>query len=360
MSRVFRRDGTWWIDFRDVQGIRHRKKIGPNRRVAQEVLNDALGKIARRQHLGVIDDSAINFVDFARIWWERVASLLKPRTQERWRGILDQHLKPAFPGALRAIARAQIESYVSRRIENRAAASTINREITVLKHMLARAVRWEYLSNNQITGLKPLREPSGRTRFLSLEEIERLLAVCEESSSRYLHSFVVVALNTGMRRNEILGLTQRSIDWPNRVATLNDTKNGEARHVYLNDAALEALGRLLPPSDRDRLFPLGPNQTSMMFRRAVKRAGLEDFRLHDLRHTFASYQAMSGIAGRGLQSLLGHKDPRMTMRYSHLSEAFLRAAVNGVQLGRRAGQTSPEVGTYVAPSIESNKIKPAK
>src|SRR5208282_3208750 len=107
-------------------------------------------------------------------------------------------------------------------------------------------------------------------------------------------------------------------------------------------------------SDGDRLFPLGPNQTSMMFRRAVKRAGLEDFRLHDLRHTFASYQAMSGIAGRGLQSLLGHKDPRMTMRYSHLSEAFLRAAVNGVQLGRRAGQTSPEVGTYLAPSIESN------
>src|SRR5208282_4106597 len=101
-----------------------------------------------------------------------------------------------FPGALRAITRAEIESYMSRRIENRAAASTINREITVLKHMLARAVRWEYLSDNQITGLKPLREPSGRTRFLSLEEIERLLAVCEESSSRYLHSFVVVALNT--------------------------------------------------------------------------------------------------------------------------------------------------------------------
>ncbi len=340
MSRVFQRDGTWWIDFQDAQGIRHRKKIGPNRRIAQEVLNDALGKVARRQHLGVIDDSAISFAEFADLWWQRVVGTLRPRTQERWRGIVDQHLKQAFPGALRVIARAQAESYVSQRIQQGAAASTVNREMTVLKHMLARAVSWEYLGTNRVAGLKPLREPSGRTRFLSLEEIERLLAACEDSTSPCLRSFVVVALNTGMRRNEILGLTRRSVDWANRVATLVDTKNGEARYVYLNDAALEALRSLPPRLDTTRLFPIGPNQATMLFHRAVKRAGIEDFRLHDLRHTFASYQAMSGVAARGLQSLLGHKDPRMTMRYSHLSEAYLRAAVNGVQLGR-SGQPSP-------------------
>ena len=355
MSRVFQRDGTWWIDFQDAQGIRHRKKIGPNRRIAQEVLNDALGKVARRQHLGVIDDSAISFAEFADLWWQRVAGTLRPRTQERWRGIVDQHLKQAFPGALRVITRAQAESYVSQRIQQGAAASTVNREMTVLKHMLARAVSWEYLGTNRVAGLKPLREPSGRTRFLSLEEIERLLAACEDSISPCLRSFVVVALNTGMRRNEILELTRRSVDWANRVATLADTKNGEARYVYLNDAALEALRSLPPRLDTTRLFPIGPNQTTMLFHRAVKRAGIEDFRLHDLRHTFASYQAMSGVAARGLQSLLGHKDPRMTMRYSHLSEAYLRAAVNGVQLGRggQAGPSGTKVGTYLAPEPPS-------
>ena len=355
MSRVFQRDGTWWIDFQDAQGIRHRKKIGPNRRIAQEVLNDALGKVARRQHLGVIDDSAISFAEFADLWWQRVAGTLRPRTQERWRGIVDQHLKQAFPGALRVITRAQAESYVSQRIQQGAAASTVNREMTVLKHMLARAVSWEYLGTNRVAGLKPLREPSGRTRFLSLEEIERLLAACEDSISPCLRSFVVVALNTGMRRNEILELTRRSVDWVNRVATLADTKNGEARYVYLNDAALEALRSLPPRLDTTRLFPIGPNQTTMLFHRAVKRAGIEDFRLHDLRHTFASYQAMSGVAARGLQSLLGHKDPRMTMRYSHLSEAYLRAAVNGVQLGRggQPGPSGTKVGTYLAPEPPS-------
>ena len=100
----------------------------------------------------MIDDSAITFADFTKIWWERVANLLKPRTQERWKGIIDQHLKPAFAGALRTITRGNVESYISKRIAYGAAPSTINREVTVLKHILARAVRWEYLSSNHLAG----------------------------------------------------------------------------------------------------------------------------------------------------------------------------------------------------------------
>jgi hypothetical protein len=183
MSRVFqRRKGEWWIDFKDAQGVRRRKKIGPSKRVAKEVLDGILGNVARRQHLGIIADSSIGFGQFAiNIWWERVKHTLKLRTQERWLGIVEQHLKPAFPGSLRAITRAQAESYVGKRIEDGAAASTINREMTVLKHIVSRAALWEYLSVNPIPGLKPLREPSGRTRFLSLDEIARLLDACEAS-----------------------------------------------------------------------------------------------------------------------------------------------------------------------------------
>jgi integrase len=313
MSRVFqRRKGEWWIDFKDAQGVRRRRKIGPSKRVAKEVLDGILGNVARRQYLGIIADSSIGFGEFAlNVWWERVKHTLKPRTQERWLGIVEQHLKPAFPGALRAITKAQAESYVGKRIESRAAASTINREMTVLKHMLSRALAWEYLSINPIEGLKPLREPSGRTRFLSVEEITGLLEACDAAKSAYLKPFTIVAMNTGMRRNEILSLTRKSVDWANRLAKLADTKNGETRHVYLNEAAFDAM-KSLPTQVDERLFPFGPNQVTMLFVRAAKRAKLEDLRLHDLRHTFASYQAMSGVAGRGLQALLGHKDARMT------------------------------------------------
>jgi integrase len=190
--------------------------------------------------------------------------------------------------------------------------------------------------------LKLLREPSGRTRFLSLEEIDALMVTCTTAASAYLKPFVIVAMNTGMRRNEILSLSRRSVDFQNRFVTLTDTKNGDGRHVYLNEAAFDALNAL-PTRLDGRLFPLGPNQTTKLFIRAAKRAGLEDFRLHDLRHTFASYQAMAGVASRGLQSLLGHKTPRMTERYSHLSDAYLRAAVNGVVLGASKKPAAPSV-----------------
>lgn len=350
MSRVFERPkGSWWIDFKDAHGVRHRKKVGPNKRLAQEVLNGVMGNVARRQHLGIIADSAIGFADFASVWRNRVAPTLKPRSRERWFGIVEKHLKPAFPGALRAITGCSVETYISRRLDSGAQPATVNREATVIKHMLKRAVAWEYLSANPAAGIKALKEPSGRTRFLNLEEIERLLAACDRAQLRhYLRPFVVVALNTGMRRNEILGLTRRSIDWGNRLVTLEATKNGEVRHVYLNDAAFEALRSLPARLDGDRLFPFGPNQISMALRRALKAAEVEDCRLHDLRHTFASYQAMNGIQGRGLQALLGHKDNRMTMRYSHLSDGYLRAAVNAVNLGMAS-----ENGTYLAPAKSS-------
>ncbi|MGA2458359.1 MAG: tyrosine-type recombinase/integrase [Terriglobales bacterium] len=389
MSRVFQRDGgrDWWVDFKDARGIRRRRKIGPSKRVAQEVLDGLLGNVARRVHLGVIEDSAISFADFAKIWSERVTPMLKPRSRERWFGILNKYLVPAFPGALRAITAADAEAYLrlrrtpekcprcggkgtvstGRRNEREALAcprckgakeiapspSTLNREVTVLKHMMRRAVVWEYLSRNPfldsqggvLAGLKALREPGGRTRFLNLDEIDRLLAACEPVP--YLKAFATVALNTGMRRNEILSLTRKSIDWQNRTVLLTETKNGEPRQVYLNDAALEAL-KALPPRIDGRLFPLHANQVSVAFMRAVRRAGIEDFRLHDCRHTFASYQAMAGIQARGLQTLLGHRDGRMTARYSHLSDAYLKAAVDGVVLGRSNRDRAKEASDAAA------------
>jgi integrase len=307
------------------------------------VLDGILGNVARRQHLGVVEDSLISFGDFAEQWWARIAHTLRPRTQERWHGILEKHLKPAFRCALRIITAAEVEKHIARRLDEGAAASTINREATVIKHMMRRAVEWEILTRNPLldgqgkplAGIKALKEPSGRTRFLDRDEIERLLATC--APTPYLKAFALLALNTGMRRNEILGLRRSSIDWTNRFATLEITKNGEKRHVYLNVAAFNAL-ESLPTRLDGKLFPFNPNQISVTFKRAVRRAHIQDFRLHDLRHTFASYQAMAGTQPRGLQALLGHKDGRMTTRYSHLSDNYLRAAVDAVNLGERSGK----------------------
>src|SRR5215472_12311635 len=140
MSRVYKRDDQWWIDFKDAQGVRHRKKVASSKRVAQEVLDGILGSVARRQHLGIIEESSIGFAEFADEWMRRVEPKLRPRSRERWFGIVEQHLKPAFPGSLRAITQADAQTYVSRRLKAGGGPATINREMTVLKHMMRRAV----------------------------------------------------------------------------------------------------------------------------------------------------------------------------------------------------------------------------
>jgi integrase len=343
MSRIFRHKGEWWIDFKDARGVRRRKKIGPSKRIAREVLNGYLGKVAQHQHLGIIEESAISFADFIDVWSSHVMHELKPSTQRRWRGILRNHLKPTFgSSALRTISQAQIESYRAERRRAGASPATVNRETSMLKAMLRRAVKWQYLTLNQIAEVKPLKEPDGRNRWATSAEIDRLLAACEYAP--LLKAFVLIALNTGMRLGEILSISRKAVDWHGRFVTLTKTKNGSNRVVFLNDLAYQALrAQPVPLADDAPLFPFTANQVSKAFARAAKRAGLSDFRLHDCRHTFASHQAMSGVQGRSLMELLGHKDPRMTVRYSHLSSEHLRAAVNAISLG------GSKDGTYLAP-----------
>jgi integrase len=136
-----------------------------------------------------------------------------------------------------------------------------------------------------------------------------------------------------MRRNEVLSLTRTSVDWQNRIANVAMTKNGKSAAVPLNDIAISALQSLPTRLDGSRMIPLSASATSIAFRRAVKRAGIANFKLHDLRHCFASYQAMAGVQSLGLQAMLRHSDPRMTSLYAHLSNQYLRDAVDRVQIG---------------------------
>jgi integrase len=354
MSRVFKRDAAWWIDFSDAEGVRHRKKVGPNKRVASDVLNDVLAKVAKREFLGVIEESKVTFADFAEEWKRRVGSSLASRTRERWWGIVDKHIKPAFPGSLRGVTAAQVEAFVAARIEAGAALGTVKTEFTVLRHLLGRAKAWEYLGRDPASGVKGPKEQPGRVRFLKPEEVGRLLKACDPSNfegrsalfSGYLKAFVILALNTGMRRGEILSLRRQDVDWSNRIARLERTKNGEARNVHLNSAAIAALRAIPQRIDSERLFPFTGDSITAAFRRALERAEIPDFRLHDMRHCFASYQTMAGLPQRAVQELLGHKDGRMTARYSHLADEFLKSAVDRVTIGL---ETEGENGTQLAP-----------
>ncbi len=219
-------------------------------------------------------------------------------------------------------------TYQSKRLAAGVSNSTVNREVAVLQNMLNMAASWQRIKVNAIRGVKKLKEPPGRLRFLSLEEIQKLLACCPPPPHP-LRDMVMVALTTGMRRGEILGLRWDYIRLDNRLIILPVTKNNTVRVLPINDT-LHSL--LLEMPDKTGYFFGNGNgghveNIKHSFTSACRRAGITDFRFHDLRHTYASYLTMRGVYIRALQELLGHKTLAMTQRYSHLAPEQLQNAV---------------------------------
>ncbi len=195
--------------------------------------------------------------------------------------------------------------------------------------MFNRAVQWGYLKRNPLEALKSLKEPPGRLRYLGLQDLARLLAICAQNG--YLLPVVQLALHGGLRRGEILSLKWQNIDLSRRIIILEKTKTNEQRIIPLNDTLLRVLENLPRKDDSDFVFAqLSGNMISVAFKKACKKAGISNFRFHDLRHTFASYLSMAGFNQRTIQDLLGHRDPRMSSRYTHLSHNYLSQAVKAL------------------------------
>ncbi len=195
------------------------------------------------------------------------------------------------------------------------------RELGVLKHLLNFAAEREIIPTNPALLVKAPKAPAGRVRYLQPPELKALLAMCPA----WLQPVVALAVTTGMRRGEILGLRHMDVDLSNSTIWLPQTKNGEGRIVHLNLTAKAALESLEPHSGPPNalVFDFDADYTSQAFRRACTDAGIIDFRFHDLRHTAASWLRMTGADIHSVATLLGHKDIRMTARYSHLNPAFL-------------------------------------
>jgi len=181
---------------------------------------------------------------------------------------------------------------------------------------------------NPVMQISKPKESKGRTRFLSDEEREKLLNTCRSSESVFLFVIVTLALSTGMRKGEILGMKWENVDLNKKRITLVETKNGETRVVPLVGKAYELIRDLylnIKPLSNDRVFPSTNTPTQFRSIRtawetALKKCEIENFRFHDLRHSTASYLAMSGATLLEIADILGHKTLQMVKRYSHLSE----------------------------------------
>lgn len=245
---------------------------------------------------------------------------------EWWRAKLGHYALIDITPARIAECKAKLLSETTYRGTARAP-STANRYLAALSDAFTDAAKeWHWTSVNPVQGVKKLSEPRGRTRFLSDVEREALISACRESSLPELLPVVLIALTTGARHGEIMGATWKDVDLRRGLLILRDTKNGDTRSVPLLGEPLEILKERskVRRLDTDLLFPRIDGEKSISIREAfdavLKKAAIEDFRFHDLRHTAASYLAMSGATLAEIASVLGHRTLAMVKRYAHLTD----------------------------------------
>ncbi|QMV32530.1 integrase [Ralstonia phage Anchaing] len=226
------------------------------------------------------------------------------------------------------LAVQMLRSYRDERLKT-VAASTVNRELNLISHVIDTARKEWGIS----AGANPAKEvsrpknPPPRDRRLSPKEQVALFAACADTRGGYLRPIVELALETGMRQSELVGLEWERINLAKRTIRLMEgqTKNGHGRAVPLSRRAVEVLEAIAPEAERHgRLFPdLTTEAVKRAFIRTCARAGIKDFHFHDLRHEATSRLFEKGLNVVEAASVTGHKDTRMLMRYTHLDASKL-------------------------------------
>jgi integrase len=220
---------------------------------------------------------------------------------------------------------SQVAKYRDRRLKC-VSNGTVIRELSYLSSIINHARReWSINAANPIPLVKKPPSPQGRNRLLSEAETVRLLDALKpriKSSNIWMQSLVSFALESGMRRGEMLGLTWSNVNWDDHTAHIPLTKNGEPRTVPLSNAAINIL-RAMPRHISGKVFPINPPTVSASFDTARKRAGIVDFHFHDLRHMAITRMAEKLPNLIELSAVSGHKSLAMLKRYYHPVPAVL-------------------------------------
>jgi integrase len=350
MGRIFKRGKVWYLDF-VCRGRRIKRSTKQrDKKLADLALKSLEVKVAKGELLGIEDRLRILFKECGEKYLAFSRANKARSSYERDGVSVRVHLPPAFKDRyLHELTRELIERYKAQRLQ-RVSKSRVNRELMCLRHMLNKAIEWGYLTSSPMKGIRLLKEPPERVRYLDPKEALKLLGAC----AAHLKPIIVCALHTGMRRGEILNLKWENVDLENRMILLERTKSNRRRMIPLSGVLCSVLKRL--PRRGEYVFTNEQGDkygtVNKSFTAACRRAGIKNFRFHDLRHTFASHLTMSGCNMRTVQQLLGHATIRTTMKYSHLSKEHLEEAVNVIG-AKFSPQLGPNMDQSEVPSSET-------
>ena len=344
---IYKKGENYYIDYY-VNGRRKREKVGPSRALAKKALEARKGEIVREKYQLPRKKAAPLFEEFVPVYLNYIKGYKK--SYDRDVSTIKRLLGKFRGKRLDAIHPFLVESYkIERRKQVKPA--TVNKELGCLRHMYNMAIKWDYAEKNPVREVKFFKENNQRLRYLSQEEASALVEAC----APHLRPVVIVALNTGMRRGEIFHLRWEHVDFGHRWIRVVESKNGESRIIPMNDVVYRTLREQRRQLKADFVFVNGKGKPyrniKYAFRKALERAGIDDFHFHDLRHTFASNLVMAGEDLVTVKELLGHKSIQMTMRYSHLSQKHKMAAVQ-----RLSHLYESEDGHYLDTEVKSSDL----
>ncbi len=340
MPKQRKRDGlywrkdrrAWWVSYVDAQGNRVRKPA-PEAQTHDEAGTfraDERRQVRERRNLkpGEVLVCRDSFADVADRFLTYQKARLTPAAYTRDAGIAG-HLKAFFTGKLADVTSSQVSDFVTVRL-GKVSKSSVRKELIALKHLFRLAVEeWKLLTPaaNPCLGIKSPKFKDERKQHLSPDQFRRVLAAAPEP----MKPIFALLTATGMRRSELLGCKWKYIDGARIL--LPTSKNDEPKEVHLNSFAMRVLASIAPeePNPDALLFPdVTPEAVSMAFHRVCGLLKISDIRLHDLRHTFATWLRQRGTELDVIASQLGHRDLRMTKRYARIAASQVHQAVAGL------------------------------
>jgi integrase len=318
------RSKNWWIAYTNADGKRVKVTSGTDDKAKAQELHDTLkAGVWRQKRLGdkpeyLFDELCVEYLksELGSKYYHARATMVA-----YWLGRFSgQPISSLTNSAIKAALPTKL--LVEHLADRDMAPATQNRYLSCISKMLSLAIELEWIEHKPAVKLK--REPKARIRWLTDLEVARLLAACDK---KWLQDLVRFSLATGARASEATGLDWRDVDFEKSHAWIgaDRAKSGKARGIPLNSEAKIAIqGR--PRTGRVFLGPSGNDLNAICrksFQYACKRAGLEDLRWHDLRHTFASRHCQAGTPLLVLQQLGGWEDIKMVLKYAHLGASHL-------------------------------------
>lgn len=339
--------GTWWIEFSLRGNYVHESIPGARTQAQAERAESKRREEIYEGKYNPVRKLFSEFVDETFLPWSTANKRSHREDEQRsvtLKGFFgEKHLRDIKPMMIEKFKRERLATPTKHDSEERPrprSPASVNRDLACLSKILSMAFDNELVDSNPMRRVRLLKESGSRERFITADEEVKLFAKLTGRRD-HIRSVVTVALNTGMRRGEILDLQWEHVNFIARTIFIARSKTGKTRTIPMNDIVFEELKALKQDAGtRDFVFSVsktGVNIDSIKtgWRNACAAAGLVDLRFHDTRHTFATRLRANGVHEWDIRDLLGHTTTRMTSVYTHQTPANLRQAVTTL------GQSKP-------------------